>query len=232
MVNWDENIRTLEEKIAYPFQDKQFLKEALTHSSYANEQLIHRQESYERIEFLGDAVLQLVVSEYLMDTFPDKAEGDLTKRRALAVCETNLAHNAKRIELGDHIFLGKGEEQTGGRNRNSILADVMEAIIGAVYRDGGLKAAKKFIKKFVLFDLSDETKVIDCKSQLQEKIIKKGLGTLCYQLAKTSGPEHDKIYHVDLYLDDEVIGTGSGKSKKAAEQQAAHEALQISASYK
>jgi len=221
----NDNLSDLESRIEYTFKDKLLLKQALTHTSHANEQMINRPPSYERIEFLGDAVLDLITGEYLMDTYPQMAEGELTKTRAQTVCEPALAHCAKDLELGQYILLGKGEEHSGGRSRDSIIADVMEALIGAIYRDGGLDAAKKFVFKFILSDLADKNLFHDSKSTIQEYIMKNGLGKLRYELSSVSGPEHNKAFHINLFLEDQKIGSGSGKSKKAAEQQAASQAM-------
>ncbi|MCL2717947.1 MAG: ribonuclease III [Lachnospiraceae bacterium] len=225
MQDWDKNIHDLEIKIGYVFIDKLLIAQAFTHRSYVNEQMLKRQPSYERIEFLGDAVLDLITSEHLMDTYPSMAEGELTKARAQMVCESALAHSAKHLELGKYMRLGKGEARTGGHKRASILADVMEALIGAIYSDSGLSAARDFIHRFVLKDLRTEPKFLDSKSMIQEYVIKNGLGKLRYELSGVDGPEHDKIFYTDLYLEETIIGSGSGKSKKGAEQKAAYKAL-------
>ncbi len=220
-----ETIKELEQKIEYCFRDKTLIRQALTHSSFANEQKINRYKNYERIEFLGDAVLELVASQYLFETFPDMPEGQMTKVRSSTVCEPALAYCAKDIELEKYILLGKGEERTGGRNRDSIISDVMEAVIGAIYLDGGLPQAKAFIHKFILSDMEDKQLFYDSKTIIQEYAQQGGLGSLKYQLIAETGPEHKKEFHVELYLQDQKIGSGVGKNKKAAEQQAAYQAL-------
>lgn len=215
----------LEERIGYTFQDKKLLKQALTHSSFANEQKINKWDDYERIEFLGDAVLELVSSEYLYRENPQLPEGELTKLRSSMVCEPALAYCARDIGLGKFIFLGKGEEATGGRGRESITSDVLEALIGAIYLDGGLAAAESFIGRFVLSDLEHKQLFYDSKTILQEQVQKRGKGKLHYILVEESGPEHDKLFRVEAMVDDCKIGEGSGRTKKHAEQQAAYQAL-------
>jgi len=225
MMNDRNAMGRLEEKIGYTFQDKGLLKQALTHSSFANEQKINKWDDYERIEFLGDAVLELVSSEYLYRENPRLPEGELTKMRSSMVCEPALAYCARDIGLGEFIFLGKGEEATGGRKRESITSDVLEALIGAIYLDGGLAAAKDFIDRFVLSDLEDKQLFYDSKTILQEQVQKSGKGRLHYVLVEESGPEHDKLFRVEAMIDDCKIGEGSGRTKKHAEQQAAYQAL-------
>ena len=221
----DTLIHEVESKIGYVFKDKQYLRQAFTHRSYTNEQVIGRKDSYERLEFLGDAVLDLLVSEFLMDTYPEMEEGDLTKTRSQLVCEPALAHCARQLELETYILLGKGETRSGGASRTSILADIVEAVIGAIYIDGGIDAAKDFVYKFTLIDTPTKKKFLDSKSMVQEYVMKNNLGQLEYNLAKVTGPEHDKTFHVNLYMDGELIGKGTGRNKKLAEQQAAYEAL-------
>ena len=201
------------------------LKQAITHSSFANEQKINKLKNYERLEFLGDAVLELVSSEFLFNENKDMPEGQLTRLRASMVCEPALAYCARDIDLGTYILLGKGEEATGGRNRDSITSDVMEAVIGAIFLDGGLDNAKKFINRFVLSDLENKILFLDSKTLLQEEIQKKNSAQLRYELVGETGPDHDKQFSVEAYLDDVLIGTGIGRTKKAAEQKAAYEAL-------
>ncbi len=215
----------LEKKIGYTYKDPKLLRQALTHTSYANELKINKLGSYERIEFLGDAVLEMVSSDYFYHAFPDQPEGALTKRRASAVCEQALAITAADLGLREFVLLGKGEENTGGRDRESILSDVVEAIIGSIYLDGGLDEAAKFIHRFVLNDLEKKQLFYDAKSVLQEKVAKKGKGEPCYELVSESGPEHKKEFFVRVRLGDTVIGSGKGHSKKLAQQQAAYEAL-------
>lgn len=218
-------LEQLEERIGYVFADKKLLRQALTHSSFANEQKINKWDDYERIEFLGDAVLELVSSEYLYRENPRMPEGELTKMRSSMVCEPALAYCARDIGLGDFIFLGRGEEATGGRKRESITSDVMEAVIGAIYLDGGLACAKAFIDRFVLSDLENKQLFYDSKTILQEQVQKSGEGKLHYVLVEESGPEHDKLFRVEAMIDGRKIGEGSGRTKKHAEQQAAYQAL-------
>lgn len=218
------SIEKLEAQIDYVFRDKDLIRQALTHSSYANERKINKIEDYERIEFLGDAVLELVSSEYLYEKQKSMSEGQLTRTRAAMVCEPSLASCARDIGLDGYILLGKGEEMTGGRNRDSIVSDVMEALIGAVYLDGGFEQAKAFIHRFVLLDLEDKALFYDAKSILQEEIQKDG-GDIRYVLTGESGPEHDKSFSVEVYQGEKLLGKGSGHNKKAAQQNAAYEAL-------
>ncbi len=218
-------LKTLEERIGYHFEDEALLRQALTHSSFSNEQKINRAKNYERLEFLGDAVLELVTSEFLFKELPDVPEGELTKQRAALVCEPALAFCAKELELGRYLRLGKGEEHTGGRDRDSITADVMEAIIGAIFLDGGLENAKGFINRVILSDLENKKLFYDSKSSLQELvqgILKKEVN---YTLLDESGPEHNKSFHVSVGIEGTTFGEGRGKTKKAAEQQAAYNAL-------
>ncbi|MDE6846750.1 MAG: ribonuclease III [Lachnospiraceae bacterium] len=215
----------LEEKIGYRFRDRMLLKQALTHSSYANEQKINKFGDYERLEFLGDAVLELVSSDYIYKHNPDMTEGKMTKFRSSIVCEPALAFCAKEIGLEQYILLGKGEEATGGRGRDSIISDVMEAIIGAIYLDSGIDEARTYIHRVILSDLEHKQLFYDAKTILQEEIQKGNKGTLHYVLLREDGPEHDKTFAVDAMIDDVRIGSGTGHSKKAAEQKAAYEAL-------
>ena len=218
-------LQVLEERIGYRFQNIALLKQALTHSSFTNEQKINKQKHYERLEFLGDAVLEMVSSEFLFKAHPQMPEGELTKLRASMVCEPSLAFCARDLELGKFILLGKGEESTGGRKRESITSDVMEAVIGAIFLDGGIECAKAFINRFILSDLEDKQLFYDSKTNLQEL----GQGSLKqeirYKPAGEFGPEHDKTFMVEVYVGAEKIGTGEGRTKKAAEQKAAYEAL-------
>lgn len=215
----------LEKKIDYVFQNKSLLKQALTHSSYANEQKIRKNGDYERLEFLGDAVLELISSEFLFNEHPDMSEGNLTKLRSSLVCEPALAQCAKEIDLGSYMLLGKGEESTGGRYRESITSDVMEALIGALYLDGGFKTAKEFILKYILSDIENRILFYDSKTVLQEIIQTKPNQKLIYELIDEIGPDHNKEFVVEATLNGEKIGLGQGKTKKAAEQKAAYEAI-------
>ncbi|MCQ2540333.1 MAG: ribonuclease III [Acetatifactor sp.] len=224
----DKNmLHILEERIGYHFQDVSLLKQALTHSSFTNEQRIYKAGDYERLEFLGDAVLELVSSEYLFKNHKNVPEGELTKLRASMVCEPSLAFCARDLELGKFLLLGKGEEATGGRERDSIIADVMEAIIGAIYLDGGFEAAKKHIDRFVLSDLEGKMLFYDSKSNLQELVQGKLKKEFHYELLGESGPEHNKVFEVEVLMEGKRLGTGKGRTKKAAEQKAAYEALLV-----
>ncbi len=226
-MNHKYSLELLEERIGYHFKNIALLKQAVTHSSYANEQKINKFQNYERLEFLGDAVLELVSSEFLFHEHTDIPEGEMTKMRAAMVCEPSLAFCARKLELGEFILLGKGEESTGGRKRDSITSDVMEAVIGAIYLDGGIEHAKKFINKTVLADLDDRKLFYDAKTTLQEvmqRILKK---EFTYEVIDEIGPEHDKMFKVRVTLEDECLGEGVGRTKKSAEQQAAYETLLI-----
>ena len=225
MRDMNELLEELQDKIGYRFQNTDLLKQALTHSSFANEQKINKLKDYERLEFLGDAVLELVSSEFLFRENPQMPEGQLTKLRASMVCEPALAYCAKDIDLGSYILLGRGEEYTGGRYRSSITSDVMEAIIGAIFLDGGIENAKKHIYRFILSDLENKILFLDSKTILQEEIQKKKDAQLRYELIGESGPDHNKQFTVDAYLNDVLIGSGTGRTKKAAEQAAAYEAI-------
>lgn len=225
MRNMRKALQELQEKIGYQFQEEALLKQALTHSSFANEQKINKMKNYERLEFLGDAVLELISSEFLYNENVDMPEGQLTRMRASMVCEPALAYCARDISLNSYILLGKGEEATGGRTRDSIISDVMEAVIGAIFLDGGIENAKKFIYRFVLSDLENKILFLDSKTLLQEEIQKKNTAQLRYELVGETGPDHDKQFHVEAYLNNQLIGCGVGRTKKSAEQQAAYEAL-------
>lgn len=220
-----KNLEELENKIDYHFKDELLLRQALTHSSFANEQKINKFSDYERLEFLGDAVLELVSSEFLFHENPNMKEGELTKFRASIVCESALSYCARDFGLEEYILLGKGEEMTGGRNRDSIISDVMEAIIGAIYLDSGMENAAAYIHKFILSDLEHKQLFYDAKTILQELVQQDNKGTLCYTLISEDGPDHDKTFVVEAYIDNKKIGAGTGKTKKAAEQRAAYEAL-------
>ena len=220
-----QDIQKLEEKIGYSFRDKGLLSQALTHSSFSNEQKIRKNANYERLEFLGDAVLELASSELLFHIYSDVPEGELTKMRAALVCEPTLACCARELELGSFIRLGRGEEHTGGRERDSIIADVVEAVIGAIYLDSGMEEAKAFIHRFVLNDIESKHFIYDSKSSLQELAQGAFKTDVSYVLLSEEGPEHNKSFTVEVSLGDEALARGSGRTKKAAEQQAAYEAL-------
>ena len=220
-------LKDLEAAIGYKFKNITLLQNALTHSSYANEQWHDSLKSNERLEFLGDSVLGMVVAEHLYKTQSDRLEGDLTRMRADMVCERSLAEIAKKLHLGDHLLLGKGEEQSGGRNRPSILADAVEAVLAACFLDGGMAPAEEFIRKFVLCNVPvSAMKNIDYKTALQELVQQKKNQQLAYRLVGESGPDHDKQFLVELTLNDTVVGKGVGTSKKRAEQDAARVALE------
>ena len=221
----EKELDNLENEIGYQFKDKSLLKQALTHSSFSNEQKIRKRKNYERIEFLGDAVLELVSSDYFYRTYPEETEGNLTKMRAAAVCEQALAITARQLKLGSYMIFGKGEEANGGRERESIIADAVEAVIGAIYLDESLEEARKFICRFVLNDLDHKRLFYDAKSILQEHVQETKAGELVYELIREEGPEHDKLFVVEARLNDVTIGSGEGKSKKAAQQHAAYDAL-------
>lgn len=220
-----ENLVNLEKTIGYDFKDKTLLKMAMTHSSYANEVCIGKMECNERLEFLGDAVLEISVSDYLYRNNPDMPEGDLSKIRASIVCEQTLAFCSRDIKLGSFMLLGKGEEITGGRKRESIVSDAMEALIGAIYLDGGFANAKEFVDRFVLNDIQNKTLFFDSKTILQEMVQSCTKEPLTYKLVAESGPDHDKQFEVAAVLGENVIGHGVGHSKKNAEQEAAYNAL-------
>ena len=220
-------IKDLEAAIGYRFKNINLLQNALAHSSYANERWHNSLLSNERLEFLGDAVLGMTVAKYLYLTFPDRPEGELTRMRADMVCEQTLAKVAARIELGEHLLLGNGEEQGGGRNRNSILADAVESVIAACYLDGGMEAAQQFIDRFILVEVPvRQLHNADYKTALQELVQQKKNQVLTYAMIGESGPDHDKKFEVEVKLNGAVIGTGSGSSKKRAEQDAARCALE------
>lgn len=220
-----QKLSELEERIGYRYQNQALLRQAMTHTSFVNEQKINKLGSYERIEFLGDAVLEMISSEFFYHTFPEMPEGNLTKLRASSVCEQALAVTARQLELGNYLLLGRGEEMTGGRKRDSIIADAVEAIIGSLYLDGGLEPAKAFVLRFVLNDLENKQLFYDAKSILQEMVQTQKLGELDYELTGEEGPDHDKVFCVRALLDGKPVGKGRGRSKKLAEQNAAYEAL-------
>ena len=212
--------------IGYQFQDEKLLKQALTHSSYANEKHMKKLSDNERLEFLGDAVLELTSSEFLFTNYPDLTEGQLTKLRASIVCEPTLAMRTEALHLGDFLYLGKGEDQTGGRNRKSILSDAMEAVIGAIYLDGGFANAKEFVLKYIMTDIEHKHLFYDSKTILQE-VVQGEHEKLDYVLLGETGPDHDKSFTVGVIIGEKQISTGTGHTKKAAEQEAAYQALLV-----
>lgn len=219
----------LQNKIGYQFKNPALLNEALTHSSYANEHKSQHIKYNERLEFLGDSVLSIVVSDYIYKNCPELPEGELTKLRASLVCEKSLYEFAKKIDLGKYLILSKGERNNGGTDRPSILSDAFEALIAAIYIDGGIAPASKHILNFVIPAIknSKKKKINDYKTTLQEIIQKNPGEKLEYVLVKESGPDHNKHFFVEVHLNSNVIGKGGGKSKKEAEQQAAREALEL-----
>ena len=220
-------IKDLEAAIGYKFQNISLLQNALTHSSYANERWHNSLLSNERLEFLGDSVLGMLVAEYLFATFPDRPEGELTRMRADMVCEGTLAAVATKIGIGEHLLLGHGEERFGGRSRHSILADAMESVIAAAFLDGGLEAAKGIVQRFILVEVPvKKMHNMDYKTQLQELVQQKKNQTIAYTLVGEDGPDHDKVFQVNVTLNGTVVGSGSGSSKKRAEQDAARAAVE------
>ena len=220
-------IKDLENAIGYRFRNISLLQNALAHSSYANERYHNGLMSNERLEFLGDSVLGMLVADYLYRNFPDRPEGELTRMRADMVCEKTLAGVANVLQLGQHLLLGKGEEQGGGRSRDSILADAVESVIAACYLDGGMEVASAFVQKFILVNVPlTKLKNTDYKTALQELVQQKKNQTLTYTLVGESGPDHDKQFVVQLQLNGQTVGSGSGSSKKRAEQDAARDAME------
>ena len=225
MVTEENKLMELQRRLGYQFLKEELLGHALTHSSYANEHHLKREGNNERLEFLGDAVLEMISSENLYKNHPQMPEGELTKLRASLVCEPSLAQCAKKIDLGSFLLLGKGEETTGGRERSSILSDAFEAVIGAIYLDGGFTNAKEFVERTVLSDVENRKLFCDSKTILQELIQSEHKGTLSYRLISETGPEHMKRFTVCACLDETVLAEGEGKTKKAAEQEAAYRSI-------
>ena len=221
----ERQLRELQETIGYEFKDRALLKQALTHSSYANEHKMDHSHCNERLEFLGDAVLELVTSDFLYHKYADLPEGELTKTRASIVCEPTLAACAGDIRLGERLYLGKGEEATGGRLRNSVVSDAFEALIGAVYVVGGLACARELITRFVLNDIEHKKLFYDSKTILQEMVQSRQDGPLTYELVREEGPDHDKHFEVCARMGEQEIGRGEGRTKKAAEQMAAYKGI-------
>ena len=218
-------LEELENKLGYHFHDRRLLEHALCHSSYANERHWDKLMNNERLEFLGDAVLELATSEYLYQNYPTMPEGEATRTRASIVCEQTLALCARDLGLGEWLRLGKGEELTGGRDRDSITSDAMEALLGAIYLDGGFANAKEFVHHFILNDIEHKKLFYDSKTILQEQIQSKTEEPIHYELVKEEGPDHNKRFTVNVVLGEKVLGSGSGRTKKAAEQEAAYRAL-------
>ena len=220
-------MKTLEEKLGYTFQNRALLENALTHSSCANESR-GKLQSNERLEFLGDSILGMVVADHLYRNHPDLPEGVLTRTRAALVCEDSLVVVAEELGLGQYLRLGKGEEAGGGRNRPSIRADAVEAILAAVYLDGGIGSARKIIQKYILSrEVAGLTKPRDYKTALQELVQRESGQVLAYRLTGEEGPDHNKRFFVEVTLNGKIVGQGSGRSKNEAEQMAAKAAIEV-----
>ncbi len=221
------DIHALERSTGYRFKNDKLFEEAFTHTSYMNESRHHQKMNNERLEFLGDAVLQISVSDYLFHHFPHVDEGELTKYRASIVCEPSLASVSRKLNFGRFIILGKGEERTGGRNRASLLADLFEAFVGALYLDQGLDVAKQFLNTHLFKSVADAhwNAVTDYKSALQVHVQNHLLGSMAYEIISERGPSHDREFEAQVTVDGEIMGSGIGRSKKEAEQAAARQAL-------
>lgn len=222
-----DHFAKLQQQLQLSFSRVKLLKQAFTHTSYVNEHKRGSIQDNERLEFLGDAVLQLLVSEYLFKTFPKRPEGELTRMRASVVCESSLAHFAERLELGQYVLLGRGEEQLGGRHRQALLADLFESFIGALFLDAGIEKVKGFLEQhmFPYIDSNNYGLLMkDAKSKLQERAQHLALGTISYHIVEEKGPAHDREFVIEVQIDQTTFGKGSGRSKKEAEQRAASEA--------
>lgn len=221
------DLRKLEKQLGVAFRNPELLRQAFTHSSYVNEHRMTVSRDNERLEFLGDAVLELTVSEFLYAKYPERSEGELTKQRASIVCEPSLVKYAVALRFGDFVLLGKGEEMTGGRSRPALLADVFEAFIGALYLDQGLAAVQGFLQVHMFPQISWEGKsqMADYKTQLQELVQQQGSATLEYRIVDERGPAHEKEFLAEVWMDERLLGQGTGRSKKEAEQEAAAKAL-------
>ncbi|MWV43592.1 ribonuclease III [Paenibacillus sp. HJL G12] len=221
------DLKQLQQKLHIQFHNRLLLKQAFTHASYVNEHRFSQQQDNERLEFLGDAVLELTVSEYLYQLFPNRPEGELTKLRAAIVCEPSLVKFAESLEFGQYVLLGKGEELTGGRTRPALLADVFESFVGALYLDQGLEAARSFLETYVfpLVEAGGNLQMSDFKTELQELTQHHNMGALEYRIVEERGPAHEREFVSEVYMGNERVGRGSGRSKKEAEQQAAAVAL-------
>ena len=219
-------LKQFQENIGYYFKNEKLLRQALTHSSYANERHLKKLSDNERLEFLGDAVLEVASSDFLFKHYPQMPEGELTKLRASIVCEPTLALCTQEMDLGKYLYLGRGEDQTGGRTRKSILSDALEAVIGAIYLDGGFASAKEFVNKYILKDIEHKHLFYDSKTILQE-VVQGEHEQLSYVLLEESGPDHNKSFKVAVQIGNKQISVGVGHTKKAAEQEAAYQALLI-----
>lgn len=215
----------LEERICYHFKNRNLLKQAVTHSSFSNEKRMSKLANNERLEFLGDAVLELISSEFIFLNYKQMDEGEMTKLRASLVCEPSLASCAREIELGKYLLLGKGETNTGGRERDSILSDALESVIGAIYLDGGFTNAKEFVERLILSNIEGKQLFYDSKTILQEIVQSKYKEGLHYELLHEEGPDHEKTFTVAVYIGAKEVGMGSGRTKKAAEHEAAYQAI-------
>ncbi len=220
-----DSLSKIEDTIGYKFQDKNLLERALTHSSYANEHRLPHFSDNERLEFLGDAVLELISSEFLYSNFPNLSEGDLSKMRASLVCEPTLAGAARQLSLGDHIRLSHGEYTNGGHKRDSILSDAMEALLGAMFLDGAIADCKRLVQSYILVDIEDRLLQFDSKTRLQEIVQARHTGSLTYLQVAESGPDHDKSFTMEAHLNGRCIGRGTASSKKHAQQEAAYRGL-------
>ena len=223
MLNYDE--KAIEQNIQYVFKNKALLKQALSHSSFINEMKKTGMESYERLEFLGDAVLELITSEFLFENYNELSEGQLTKLRASIVCELTLSNVSEVLHLGEYVLLSRGEELTGGRNRSSILCDLFEAVLGAIYLDGGMEPARRYVKAFLLTDIESKSLFYDAKTTLQEMVQKDGRGVVTYELLEETGPDHSKRFVTGVLVDGVCLAKGEGSSKKNAQQMAAYNAI-------
>lgn len=221
----ERDLTELEMKIGYHFKEPALLKKAVTHSSYANEKHMPKYESNERLEFLGDAVLELVSSEFLFYRDAQTSEGELTRARASMVCEPALAFCARDLGLGGYLLLGRGEDASGGRARESITSDALEALIGAIYLDGGFADAKEFIRRHILKDLENKILFLDSKTILQELVQEKFKEPITYRLVGEKGPDHEKSFESAVYIGGRKCGRGRGRTKKAAEQEAAYHTI-------
>lgn len=218
-------MKKLQESIHYNFKNIQYLKQALTHSSYANEHHMDKHYNNERLEFLGDAILEMVSSDVLYHAFPMMQEGQLSKKRASLVCEPALAYTARQLDIGSNLYLGKGESLNGGRDRDSILADAVEAVIGALYLDGGFEPAKVFIMEYILNDMENKVLFNDSKTALQEIVQSQIKETVTYEVIDALGPEHNRTFIVQAKVGDILLCQGKGRTKQAAGQDAAYKSI-------
>ncbi len=226
MIDRNASLRMLQERIGYSFQNIILLEQAVSHSSYINEHRRIRHTDNERLEFLGDAVLELTTSDYLYHEYPQMPEGEMTKLRASLVCEPTLAMGARARSLPEHLLLGKGEELTGGRGRDSVVSDALEAVIGAIYLDGGFEKAKTFVRRFILNDIENKKLFFDSKTYLQEIAqVQYKNEEIRYELIREEGPDHAKLFVMQVKIGDRMLGEGTGSTKKGAEQEAAYNAL-------